>query len=441
MKEKVLTFLKKYQIKDGDIIVVGVSGGPDSLTLLSILSELRSEISYSLVCAHVNHNVRKASKKEKIFVEDWCLKNDVMFESMVIEKYGDDNFHNEARHIRYQFFFDLIRKYHAKYLMTAHHADDLMETILMRLARGSTLKGYSGFSECVTYPDYTLLRPLIFFTKEEILSYAKEHKIPYVIDKSNFKSKYTRNRYRKVILPFFKKEDARVHEKFLKFSRLLEQYNQFVDIQTNKALLEVYQNHTISIPAYQKLETIIQKEVLYSILEDVYQDDLMLVMDRHVDLIYDLIYSKKSNAYIYLPNDVKVVKSYDEVHIEMETEEIMDYEIELTEYAVLPNGHTLEMVSSCSENGNDVCRLDSHEVVLPLHVRTRKHGDKMEMKGTKGHRKIKDIMIDSKVPSKLRELWPVVVDSRDVIVWVPGIKKSKFNKSKDEKYDIIMKYH
>lgn len=441
MREKVLEFLKKYHIQNGDTLVVGVSGGPDSLTLLSILCDLRKEISYSLVCAHVNHNVRRASKQEKVFVENWCNLHDVLFEAMTIKKYGDDNFHNEARNIRYQFFFDLVQKYQAKYLVTAHHGDDLMETILMRLVRGSTLKGYSGFSECVHYENFTLLRPFIFFTKDEILEFAHKEKIPYVIDKSNFKSKYTRNRYRKVVLPFLKKEDTRVHEKFLKFSKLLEEYHDFVDEETKKVLPLVYQNNTLSIPKYQELNSLLQKEVICSILAMVYQDDLMLVTDRHVELILDLISSKKSNAFVYLPNNIKVTKSYDTITFLAEVAETVDYEIELTDYVILPNGHKLEIVSSCVEDGNDVCRLDSHDVVLPLRVRNRKHGDKMEMKGTKGHRKIKDIMIDCKVPIKEREMWPIVVDSSDTVVFVPGLKKSKLNKSKDEKYDIIIKYH
>ena len=117
------------------------------------------------------------------------------------------------------------------------------------------------------------------------------------------------------------------------------------------------------------------------------------------------------------------------------------YNIEVTSYVELPNGKHLEMLDSCCTNGNDICRLDSNDVVLPLHVRTRKHGDKMSLKGTVGHKKIKDILIDKKIPMKDRELWPVVVDSCDTIVWLPGLKKSKFNKTKQEKCDIIIKYY
>lgn len=115
--------------------------------------------------------------------------------------------------------------------------------------------------------------------------------------------------------------------------------------------------------------------------------------------------------------------------------------MELIDYAILPNGKHLEVVDSCNTNGNDICRLSSLDVSLPLYVRTRKHGDKMSLKGTNGHKKVKDILIDSKIPMKDRELWPIVVDSKDTIVWIPGLKKSKFNKQKSDKCDIIIKYY
>lgn len=430
-----------HLLKEKDVIVVGVSGGPDSMALLYLLKEIRKNLNISLVCSHVNHNVRKESVKEKEFLENWCLKNDILFESMVIEKYGDDNFHNEARTIRYHYFESLVEKYHANYLMTAHHGDDLMETILMRLTRGSTLKGYGGFYQEVDMNGYQLIRPLVYATKKEIEEYNKKHKIPYVVDKSNKKDKYTRNRYRKVVLPFLKKEDSKVHEKFLKFSNMIREYDEYIDSQAKKAFSKVYQENQLSIPKYLELEPLLQDKVLYNLLEDIYQDDLILVNDKHIGLVKKLIFSNKKNTYIYLPNNIKIVKSYDILEFTLDIENEDNYNMELIDYAVLPNGKHLEIVESCDTNGNDICRLSSLDVSLPLYVRTRKHGDKIAVKGMNGHKKVKDILIDSKIPMKDRELWPVVVDSKDTIVWIPGLKKSKFNKQKHEKCDIIVKYY
>ena len=193
-----------------DTVILGCSGGPDSMALFNLLLEYRKKVNIYIVCAHVDHNVRDESKEELKFVENYCRGHNVKFESMRIDNYGDDNFENEARNIRYNFFEELINKYGAKYLLTAHHGDDLMETVLMRIVRGSTLSGYSGFSSIVKRENYTILRPLVSLSKDEILEYNSLNHIPYVIDKSNFSSARTRNRYRKNVLPLLKMEDKNV---------------------------------------------------------------------------------------------------------------------------------------------------------------------------------------------------------------------------------------
>ena len=440
--KRVYNFLNnELKLKDDDVIIVGVSGGPDSMALLYILEKIRKNKKLYLVCCHVNHNVRKVSKQEKEFLESYCKEHNIMFESMIIEKYGDDNFHNEARTIRYNYFESMVRKYNANYLMTAHHGDDLMETILMRIVRGSTLRGYSGFSQIVDMDGYKLVRPLIYLTKAEIEEFDKKNNIPYVVDQSNFKDKYTRNRYRMTVLPFLKSEQVDVHEKFLKFSKTLEKYDDFINKQVKKIFNKVYCDGKIDIDLYLEQDDIIREKILYLMLEDIYNDDLMLVNDNHVHLIENLIGSRKKNTYIYLPNNIRITKSYNTLYIKDESKEVNNYEIELIDYAHLPNGKRIEKLSSCDSNGNDICRLSSEDVSLPLYVRTRKYGDKIFLKGTNGHKKVKDIFIDMKIPMKERELWPIVVDSNDQVVWIPGLKKSKFNKQKNEKCDIIYRYY
>ena len=239
--DDVKDYLKKL-IKQDDVVVIGCSGGPDSICLFDILKNLQKEIDFSLICAHVNHNVRKESKNEQIFMEKYCLKNKIPFETMTITKYSDDNFENEARTIRYKYFDDLMKKYNGTYLMTAHHGDDLIETILMKIVRGSSISGYSGFSKEVDKSSYKIIRPLISVTKEDILNYNKKHKLNYFIDKTNFDNFHTRNRYRKVVLPFLKKEDKNVHEKFLKYSKTLQMYNEYINKETTKIIKKAYQS-------------------------------------------------------------------------------------------------------------------------------------------------------------------------------------------------------
>ena len=148
--DKATLFLKdKLKEYSNPSIVVACSGGPDSMALLNLCLELRKDMNLNIVCAHVNHNVREESASEKLFVESVCKKNNIIFEYMKIENYSDDNFENEARTKRYTYFEELLKKHNAPYLLTAHHGDDLVETILMRITRGSTLKGYSGFSNVV----------------------------------------------------------------------------------------------------------------------------------------------------------------------------------------------------------------------------------------------------------------------------------------------------
>jgi len=436
----VMDLLQGITLKKGDVIVLGCSSGPDSMALFDSLLRVRDSLSLSIICAHVNHNVRKASEKEQAFLEDYCKKHHVVMESLKIEKYGDDNFHNEARAIRYHFFDEVVKNYHATYLMTAHHGDDLMETVLMRIVRGSTLRGYSGFQKYVFKDSYTIVRPFIELTKEDLLTYNKQYRVPYFIDASNKKTKYTRNRYRKYVLPFLKSEDSHVHEHFLKYSELLMSYHQYVEQETKKSLKKVYRDGTIFLSSYLLLDPFLQDKVIYSILEDIYQDDLMLVSDKHVRLLGDLFHSKKSHSTLYLPNDMIVYKDGEKVTIRREMEDISQYEIELNDYVLLPNKKHLEIVQDEKTNGNDICRIDCSQVALPLSVRTRRVGDRMAIRPS-GHKKVSDIFIDQKIPYKDRDIWPIVVDSRGEIIWIPGVKKSKKVAKMNEKYDIIIKYY
>ena len=440
--DKAYDFLmNEVGIKYGDSIVVGVSGGPDSMALLHLMSSIKKVIDIEVVCAHVNHNVRKESSSEKVFVEKFCNNHGIVFESMKIEDYGDDNFHNEARSKRYNYFGKIVKKYGAKYLLTAHHGDDLIETILMRIVRGSTLRGYSGFSKIVKIDDYTVLRPLINVTKNEIFEYNRINNITYVQDASNQKDVYTRNRFRKYIVPEFKKEDPNVHNKFYKFSTTLLEYNDYIDKQVEKKIVTVFPQNVLKIDEYLKEEKVIQMKIIYYILEHIYQDDLMLITDNHAELLYQLITSKRANAYIYLPNNLKAITSYGTLSFVNEEIAKDEYEIEIINYLNLPNGKNIEVVDSSSDNSNNVCRLNSKDVKMPLRVRTRMDGDKISVKGMLGSKKVSDIFIDSKIPMQDRNIWPVVVDSNNTVVWLPGLKKSKFDKSKEEKYDIILKYY
>ena len=289
--------------------------------------------------------------------------------------------------------------------------------------------------------DYTIVRPLIEVTKEDLENYDKEHGIDYVFDSSNAKDKYTRNRYRKYILPELKKEDPNVHKKFYKFSTILLQYNDYIDKQVNKIFPDVFKQNTLDIKKFKSLDYLIQQKIIYSILESIYQDDLMLITDHHADLLLNLIETRKANSLIYLPNNIKALKEYDNLTFITEIPEAGSYEIDIINYLNLPNGKNIEVVSSSDDTSNNVCRLYSKDVKLPLRVRTRMDGDKISVKGMLGRKKVNDIFIDEKIPASLRNTWPIVVDSENNVVWIPGLKKSKFDRPIGEKCDIILKYY
>ena len=430
---------KDIKIKDGDFLVFACSYGPDSMALFKSLLELRKKYDIVLVCAHVNHDKRRESAKEKEDLEAFCKENNVIFEYMKIDRYGDDNFHNEARNIRYQFFDEVVKKYNAKYLLTAHHGDDLMETILMRIARGSTLRGYSGFRKLVKMDGYYIYRPFIGLTKDELLDYCHKNRVPYAIDKSNFSDVYTRNRYRKEVLPFLKSEDKDIHKKYLKFSNVLSDADLFIEEEASKAISKVIKDNKLYIDKYLEINKFLKRIILERFISSFYQDDLILINDRHLDLVESLINSKRSNAKVNLPNDVEVVKSYNILSIRRNPNLLSSYEIEVSDEVILPNGHKLVKLDSVKGNSNNIIKLSSKDISLPLIVRTRKLGDVMAIKGG-GHKKIKDIFIDSKIPYADRDLWPIVVDSHGRIVFVPGLKKSKFDKTNNEFYDIILRY-
>lgn len=429
----------KDNLKD-ETVVVACSGGPDSMTLLQITNDLKEELNLKIVCAHVNHKIRPESDEEAVMVEEYCKENGISFEYMTINNYNNTNFHHDARMKRYDFFNKCVNKCKAKHLLTAHHGDDLMETILMRIVRGATFKSYAGFGEKIKNNTYTILRPLIPYTKEEILKYAEENDIPYSIDNSNNKDDYTRNRFRKYILPKLKEEDKNVHKKFYKFSKTIEAYDEHINKDVEKYYLEVVKNNILDSNKFQKLEKLIQIKIINKLLAEEYKEDLSLITDKHRDLIYKILINNKPNQEVSLPNHKKAVKSYSEFYIKKDKDQ-KTYKIELIDYLTLPNNKTIEIIESSEDTSNYTIRLYKEEVKLPLYIRTRVDGDKIEIKGLNGHKKLKDIFIDEKVSKEDRENWPILVDSNENILWIPGLKKSKFDKQKKENYDIIVRYH
>ena len=423
MKEAT-NYLNNLLNKD-DTVILGCSGGPDSMCLLSLLENIKN---IKIVVAHVNHKVRPESDSEYNILKNYCENNNIIFEGMEIEKISG-NFEGEARKIRYSFYESLLNKYNAKYIMTAHHGDDLIETILMRLTRGSTLSGYIGLKLL----DGHYVRPLLFTTKDEILDYVNSNNISYFWDYTNDLDEHTRNRYRHKVLPFLKKENPKVHQKYLKFSNELIEYDNFVNDYIDKS--DIIDNNKIYIPNFLKENDFIQRKIIERIIKNLQKNYLFNISDKNVHDIIKLAHSLKSNASINLPNGFRATKEYN--FLVVDNENIFEnYHIIFNERFENDDWIIYKLTDS-EDSSNDVIRLLSSEIQLPLFVKCREEKDKMHLNG--GTRKIKDIYIDAKISINERKKRPIVCDSENNILWLPGLKKSKFAKDKNEKYDIILK--
>lgn len=417
-----------------EYVVIGVSAGPDSMCLLDILKKKTNKI---IVC-HINHNIRKESIEEEKYLTKYCQDNNLILEKMTINKYTENNFENEARKKRYNFYEEILKKYNSHTLLLAHHGDDLIETILMKIVRGSNIEGYAGIKEITNIKEYQIIRPLLNYTKEDILKYNKDNNIKYYIDSTNTNKKYTRNRYRVNILPLLKKEDKNIHQKFLKYSKTLLEYDNYIKREINKNIDKVYKNNIIYIKELNKLDTFLIKNILYYIMNKTYQNQNNIITEKHINNIINIINNPKPNTKLDIPNNKEIVKEYDKLIIKEKTTKQKNYKIELQENIKIEN-FIIQKTNNENDDSNKVCRINSTEITLPLYIRNRKNGDYIVLKGSNNKKKIKEIFIENKIPIQKRDTYPLLVDANDNIIWIPNIKKSKFCNKKHENYDIIIK--
>lgn len=432
--KKAIEFLNE-NISANSAVVIACSGGPDSMCLLSLACELRKEKNITIICAHVNHHLRDESSDELAFVKKYCEENNILFAYLDLVQFEREKFSEQKGHkLRYEFFTRVAKDNNAKYICTAHHGDDLIETILMRITRGSTLSGYSGFSELITKDDITFLRPLIYVTKKDIETYNEEHNIPYVIDKSNYSPDYTRNRYRQKVLPFLKEETPNIHLKYLKFNQELNDAYDFIQNYVDK--LNVINNNSINITKLENETLYIKRQVIERVIKNIQKYDWLEVNDKQIDQVISLF--KGNNRSIDLNNNYMAIKSYSTLSIEKK-QSSEEYEYILNN-KITHDDWQISIIDETEDDSNNVIRLSSEEIKLPLIIRNRLDGDKMEVKNMNGTKKVKDILIDEKISRSKRNQIPIVLDSNRHIIWLPGIKKSKFAKNKTQKYDIIVKY-
>lgn len=431
--KRVIEFIKE-NVEPNSTIVVACSGGPDSMCLLHLLNELKDGIKLKIVVAHVNHKMRMESEKEAEDVKKYVLNHGNVFEYTELKEYESEPFNeSDARKKRYEFFYSLMAKYKAKYLFTAHHGDDLIETVLMRLTRGSNLNGYSGIKLISKNSDYKILRPLLYVSKEDILNYLEDKNITYAIDKTNEEDVHTRNRYRHHVLPFLKRENKNVHEKYLKFASELNAYEEFVSEYIEKKHFIV--DNKIVINKLEGESAFIKRKCLEKLVKKIQREDYFDISDEQMDNLMSLY--GQNNKMIDLNNHYRGINSYGYLIIlknndRILNEAVIDADMEVGNFTFIYN-------SKDKDNSNSCICLNSREVSLPLKLRSYKEGDRMMVKNLNGTKKVSDIFIDAKVPKHERSTYPILVDAKDRVLWVPNIKKSKFSHDISEKCDIIIK--
>ena len=229
-------------------VLLACSTGVDSTVLLNLL--LQTKGIKEVVIAHVNHQKRTESVTEEAYIKDYCLKNNLRCFTLKLPIKQNGNFQEWARNQRYQFFKTIIKEEECDILLTAHHADDNLETILMRFIKGSSLKGYAGIPKITNEDSYSIYRPLLSISKKEIVEYAKERNIKYFEDSSNSEDDYTRNRIRKYLVPVMLQENPSLYNAVNNYSNTLFESSKMLEEQIKKFEEDVKNGNEVDINEY-----------------------------------------------------------------------------------------------------------------------------------------------------------------------------------------------
>lgn len=410
--------VKSYNlIEKNDKILVAVSGGVDSSVLLYILSNLRGKLEFELICATINHKIRRESSDEVLFVKNMAYNLNVpcyIHEVDAIEysKKNKLSLEEAARILRYDYLYNLMKKINANKLATAHNLNDLVETVIFRLTRGSGPFGIYGLKP----KSGNLIRPLLFFERKKIEQFAKENNISYVVDKSNFDVKYTRNYIRHEIVPMLKNINPSFERAVLRFVGNMWELEQFVERQIDIQTFEFDNRIFFKVPddEYVLIEFIRRKTI-----EHIGKAPDKEKLDRLKKTL------GKTSFKISFWNDYGVEISYGMGVIgkfipKLKFKYIIDESNNFSEIKIGP------FVVNFRKNGIIFRK-------LKFMIRNWENGDK-----TKGGKKLKEIFVLKKVPSFLRRIVPVFVDDENRVFYVPNVFLDKDYLVEDEKDGIAV---
>lgn len=326
MEQKVLNTIKQYKlIENGDRVVVGVSGGPDSISLLDILNKFQKNniINFEIIVAHINHQIREEADSDEEFVKEYCEKNQINFFTKRIDviKYANNNkmgLEEAGRKIRYDFFDEILKQENANKIAIAHNKNDKAETIIMNIIRGSGISGLRGIEPI---RDGKYIRPIIDCERYEIEKYAEENKLNPRIDKTNFENDCTRNKIRNIVLPYVKKEfNSNIVETLNRLSLVAVETDEYIKRQVieeyNKIKIEeTVEKIVLNLKEFNLKDMLIRKKILiYTIskvlgnsqnIEKVNVEDIIKMCEKNV-----------GNKYLMPNKNIKVLVNKGKIFFE-----------------------------------------------------------------------------------------------------------------------------
>lgn len=433
MKE-VETFLTKFVPNwKQESFLLAVSGGVDSMVLLESFFELQNKFStlnFSVV--HIHHHLRKESDEEEEMVRNFCGERNIPLEVFHWEQGIAQivGIEEKARKFRYQKLEESMNKHKASYVVVAHHADDQVETVLMKLTRGSTLEGIAGMKPIRSFGNGYLIRPFLTVDKEELYEYARIHQIPYREDASNSSLEYTRNRFRKEIIPLLKQENSKLNQKIQEFAQTLQEQQELilnlVYQWMKQELVELHNGWSWNRENYMNQPPGLQKVIVVEISKKLGG----LLSTKNVSNIQTAIISDNSQLSLNLPKGWIFQKRYHQLLIIKEEKKDIPYQ-EIRVEGVQSEDIVLsedEIVSFTAEQGWEMF-VSSED--FPLTIRRRKPNDQFLLKENQ-HQSIRRWCINQKIPKEEREkLWIVENSSKEIIAILGFRQTQSLSKSKE----------
>ncbi|GAF14259.1 tRNA(Ile)-lysidine synthetase [Bacillus sp. JCM 19046] len=436
MKDRVEKFIHEENLMQQESdIVVAVSGGVDSMVLLHLLEELKEKWSWNLFVLHVNHQLRgEESEQDANFIEAYCLQFHIPYNETridVTQLKANEKLSTQvaARELRYKAFKEEMDRVNAKVLVTAHHGDDEIETVFMRLNRGKSPFTRLGIAPKRNFSGKTIVRPLLQESRESIMHYSLTNSVPFREDSSNASNTYARNRFRHNVSSYLKEENRLNYKHIFQYDRWQNEDNEYLMTLATQKFDDILierkgDSITISKERFHETAIPLQRRVIHLILNYLYGITVLRDFSVYINQIEQFFQFNSGFAQIDLRDDLKVMRLNDVYRFTLGTTvESVEYCSKLSVPGKLdtPIG-TIKIgrFEGISERSESEVFLNMNEVVFPLYIRNRRPGDRLNPKGLNGaSKKVNRVFIDKKVDWPLRDRWPILVDHNDTILWIP----------------------